>query len=235
MAQNLYREWFVNFRFPGHEKVITVDSPLGNIPEGWKTESFTAIVDILSGGTPKTSIAEYWNGDIFWFTPRDLDNSFCITSTERTITSEGLKHCNSKLYPADTVFITARGTVGKCVISAVPMAMSQTSYALRGRSGIPQPFVYLLALNLVDILKQNATGAVFDTITVDTFRRLNIIVPPTNLLKDFEDIISPMFDILKLLIYLNRNLRQTRDLLLPKLVSGELDVSDLDIKVGEAG
>jgi type I restriction enzyme S subunit len=115
------------------------------------------------------------------------------------------------------------------------MAMSQTSYALRGRDGLPQPFVYLLSLNLVDILQQNATGAVFDTIIVDTFKKLNIFVPPTELLKDFECIISPVFKMLKLLIYTNKNLRQTRDLLLPKLISGELDVSDLDIKIGEAG
>jgi type I restriction enzyme S subunit len=114
------------------------------------------------------------------------------------------------------------------------MAMSQTSYALVGHDGITQFFVYLLSLNLVDILKKNATGAVFDTIIVDTFSKLDIITPSPELLKDFTDIVSPTFIMMKLLIYANKNLIRTRDLLLPKLISGEIDVSDLDIRVEEA-
>jgi type I restriction enzyme S subunit len=234
IAQNLYREWFVKFRFPGYEKAKMIVSSLGMIPEGWEVKRFTDVISVLSGGTPKTSVSEYWNGAIRWFTPRDIGNSFYVTSTERMITKEGLEHCSSKLYPPDTVFITARGTVGKCVITAEDMAMSQTSYALVGHDGITQFFVYLLSLNLVDILKKNATGAVFDTIIVDTFSKLDIITPSPELLKDFTDIVSPTFIMMKLLIYANKNLIRTRDLLLPKLISGEIDVSDLDIRVEEA-
>ncbi len=141
MAQNLYREWFVKFRFPGHENARFVDSPLGRIPEGWEAVAFTEIADVLSGGTPKTTVQEYWGGSIPFFAPKDAPGSFYVTSTEKAITEIGLRRCNSKLYPKDTVFITARGTVGKVVMPSMDMAMNQSCYALRGRQGISQPYL----------------------------------------------------------------------------------------------
>lgn len=130
MAQALYREWFVHFRFPGHKKVKMVDSPLGKIPEGWEVRPFTDLVIVLSGGTPKTTVKEYWRGDIPFFAPKDAPTSFYITETGKSISSLGLSKCNSQLYSKNTVFITARGTVGKVVMPAVNMAMNQSCYAL---------------------------------------------------------------------------------------------------------
>jgi type I restriction enzyme S subunit len=226
MAQMLHREWFVHFRFPGHEHVRLVDSPLGPVPEAWEIGSFTEFVDIFSGGTPRTSTPEYWNGDIPWFTPRDLAGQFFVTDTERKITALGLSKCNSKLYPVGTVFITARGTVGNCVINSVPMAMSQTNYALRGK-GLPQEFVYLMTLNLVDVLRQSATGAVFDTIVLDTFRMQMVIRPPTDLLSRFAAVVQPIFDLLLKLQQKNSNLLCTRDLLLPGMIAGNVEATDI--------
>ncbi|WRH67796.1 MAG: restriction endonuclease subunit S [Planktothrix sp. GU0601_MAG3] len=177
MARSLYREWFVNFRFPGHEQVKMVDSELGLIPEGWEVVSFTDIADILSGGTPKTKISEYWGGDIPFFTPKDAPSSFYVIETDKSITQLGFKKCNSKLYPKDTVFITARGTVGKAVLTAVDMAMNQSCFALKGRENINQYFVFLTINNYVPHLKQTASGATFDAITIDNFRRLMIVKP----------------------------------------------------------
>lgn len=233
VAQNLYREWFVKFRFPGHQHARFVGSPLGRIPEGWEVKRFTDETDILSGGTPSTSIPEYWNGEILWMTPKDIKDSFYVMDTERKITELGLSKCSSVLYPAETVFITARGTVGRCVLAAVPMAMSQTSYALAGRQGNPQHYVYLLTLELVAALKKAATGAVFDTIVVDTFKRQYVAFPPIELRIQFSGKVASGFGLIKNLLHKNTILRRTRDLLLPKLISGEVDVSELDIAVGE--
>jgi type I restriction enzyme S subunit len=227
MAQAIYREWFVNFRFPGHEGVRMVESAVGRIPEGWRIGYFTDYIDVLSGGTPKTTNPEYWGTEIPWFTPQDLTGNYFILDTTRKITKLGLKKCNSKLYPRNTVFITARGTVGKCVLAAVPMAMSQTSYALIGKNGIPQYFVFLLAKNKVDYLKQQATGAVFDTIIVDTFRKLQVMIPTAFVLDQFHNHVAPIFLLIENLQKRNFNLRQQRDLLLPRLVSGELDVGNI--------
>jgi type I restriction enzyme S subunit len=199
------------------------------VPEGWEVVRFTDIVDVLSGGTPKTSVSEYWDGDIPWFTPKDKPESFYILTTAKKITEVGLNKCNSKLYPLDTVFITARGTVGQCALAAVPMAVNQTCYALRGRDGLSQYIVFLMTLELVDALKKSATGAVFDTIVVETFRQQRVLSMPEQLREQFAGIVSPIFSLIKTLQQKNSNLRRTRDLLLPRLISGELDVAALEV------
>jgi type I restriction enzyme, S subunit len=115
MARALYQEWFVRFRFPGQKHVLFADSPIGPVPEGWEVASFTEIAEVLSGGTPKKSEPGYWGGSIPFYTPRDAPQSAYALTTEANITESGLRRCNSGLYPKDTVFITARGTVGRLV------------------------------------------------------------------------------------------------------------------------
>lgn len=230
MAQAIYREWFVNFRFPGHEQVEMVESELGMIPAGWEVVNFTEIADVLSGGTPKTTVPEYWGGAIPFFTPKDAPDFFYVSSTEKMITEEGLNNCASRLYPKDTVFITARGTVGKVAMPAQPMAMNQSCYALRGRDGIDQLFVFFEIRQAVDQLRQQAHGAVFDTIIMDTFRGLKVVCPPADVISRFVQLVRPTVDQSLNLSRKIAILRQTRDLLLPKLISGEINVEALDLE-----
>jgi type I restriction enzyme S subunit len=96
------------------------------------------------GGTPKTGIAEYWNGEIPFFTPKDALGTY-VLATEKALTEAGLSNCNSRLYPVNTVFVTARGTVGKLALAGCPMAMNQSCYALVGTTGYGQHYVYHLA------------------------------------------------------------------------------------------
>ena len=175
MARALYREWFVNFRFPGHEGHPCVASPLGEIPKSWGAVPFTEIADVLSGGTPKTDMADFWDGEIPFFTPRDAPQCFYVHDTDKHVTELGLSRCASQLYGPNTVFITARGTVGKVALSAGPMAMNQSCYALQGKRGISQQFLFLMTLQQVEYLKTNTGGATFDTIIVDTFRRMLVV------------------------------------------------------------
>jgi type I restriction enzyme S subunit len=228
MARALYREWFVHFRFPGHENHPRVASPLGEIPEGWEVRPFTELAEVLSGGTPKTDVAEYWNGIIPFFTPRDAPDCFYIQDTEKHITNLGLAKCASALYPPDTVFITARGTVGKVALPSVEMAMNQSCYALRGRFGIPQRFVFLMTLAQVDYLKTNTGGATFDTIVVDTFRRMEVVKPPLGVVSNFTGRVDALFDQINTFERQLRNLRRTRDLLLPSLLSGQIALDELE-------
>lgn len=224
MARSLYREWFVHFRFPGHENHPRVASPLGEIPSGWEVVPFTGIADVLSGGTPKTDNADYWGGDIPFFTPRDAPDSFYVQDTEKHVTQLGLSKCASDLYPPETVFITARGTVGKVALPSVQMAMNQSCYALRGLEGVPQRFLFLLVLRQVEYLKRNTGGATFDTIVVDTFRRMNIVRPPVDVITRFACTVGGVFDQVDTLQRRIRILRCTRDLLLPRLLSGQIEL-----------
>jgi len=230
MARSLYREWFVNFRFPGHEKTKFTTSKLGKIPAGWTPGVFTDMAEILSGGTPSTAVPSYWDGRIPWFTPRDAGDSFYVLDTDKHLTDEGVENCASEEYPADTIFITARGTVGKLALAGLPMAVNQSCYAVRGKAGYAQRFLYLALLAQVEYLKTNVGGATFATIVTDTFKRMSVTIPPASLVSKFDDLAAPIFGRVRLLGLQNANLRATRDLLLPRLISGEIDVSSLRLE-----
>ena len=225
MARRIYEEWFVRFRFPGHEGVQMVESELGLVPEGWQCGPFTDIADVLSGGTPKKAEPEFWGGAIPFFTPTDAPKTAYVLDTVAHITDAGLMRCASHLYAKDTVFITARGTVGKLALASGDMAMNQSCYALKARSGYGQVFLYLATQGVVSELKAKSHGAVFDTIIMDTFRLMQIVKPPVELAAQLDGLVRPLFDLSLTLSRKNANLRATRDLLLQKLISGELDVS----------
>ena len=188
---------------------------------------FTDLIQILGGGTPKTGENTYWNGNIAFFTPKDVGIPYTLI-TEKTISKEGLSHCNSRLYPVNTVFVTARGTVGKVGMSGVPMAMNQSCYALVGKE-THQLLVYFYTLKAVDRLKHKASGAVFDAITTRDFESEQIMKLSDDDAKAFLCIAEPMFQ--KVLNNCIENLRLStlRDSLLPKLMSGEIDVSAVQL------
>ena len=188
---------------------------------------FTDLIQILGGGTPKTDENTYWNGNIAFFTPKDVGTPYTLI-TEKTITEEGLSHCNSRLYPVNTVFVTARGTVGKVGMSGVPMAMNQSCYALVGKE-THQLLVYFYTLKAVDRLKHKASGAVFDAITTRDFESEQIMKLSDDDAKSFLCIAEPMFQKVLNNSIENQRLSTLRDSLLPKLMSGEIDVSSVHL------
>lgn len=187
----------------------------------------TEIIQILGGGTPKTGESSYWNGNIPFFTPKDVGSPYTL-KTEKTITEEGLAHCNSRLYPVNTVFVTARGTVGKVGLSGVPMAMNQSCYALVGKD-THQLLVYFYTLKAVDRLKHKASGAVFDAITTRDFESESIMKLSDADAKAFLDVAVPMYQTILSNSSENLRLATLRDALLPKLMSGKIDVSDIQL------
>ncbi|WP_341918888.1 restriction endonuclease subunit S [Polaromonas sp. YR568] len=216
----LYREWFIRLRFPGYEHTLIADG----VPQGWARRSAFDSMQVLSGGTPKTTMPDYWDGETPFFTPKDATDGIWVSACERSVSELGIKNCNSKLYPRETVFITARGTVGKLNMAQVPMAMSQSCYALVGKDHLSQRFVYSAMEAGVDALRQQAVGAVFDAIVVDTFKRIKLMVPPVPMLRLFDEAVTSVFDQVENLASQNQKLRTARDLLLPRLMSGELAV-----------
>lgn len=199
-----------------------------NLYDHAETEAgFTEIIQILGGGTPKTGESSYWNGNVPFFTPKDVGSPYTLT-TEKRITEEGLAHCNSRLYPVNTVFVTARGTVGKVGLSGVPMAMNQSCYALVGKDTHPL-LVYFYTLKAVDRLKHKASGAVFDAITTRDFESEIIMKLSDDDAKDFLDVAEPIYRAILSNSFENLRLAALRDSLLPKLMSGELDVSSIPL------
>lgn len=219
-ARLLYEEWFVRLHFPGHKH-----TPITNgLPQGWKKKTALDATDVLSGGTPKTSNPDFWGGEIPFYTPKDATDGFWVTDCERTLTELGIKKCNSRLYPKETVFITARGTVGKLNLAQRPMAMSQSCYALIAKGHLSQLFLFSAMQAAVEELRQHAVGAVFDAIIVDTFKRINLLIPEPRLVRLFDETVFPIFAQIENLTLQNQKLRTARDLLLPRLMSGEIEV-----------
>jgi len=207
-----------------------VDSELDPIPEGWEVKALPDIVDIVLGGTPKTSIAEYWGGEVLWASAKDISNTsdIFITKTERTITRFGLEKSNAKLLPAGTTVITSRGTVGKLCILGVDMAINQTNYGLVSHLDVDKYFVYLAMNNLISTLKQHSHGTIFETITTETLSGVKIVYPRKEVMDIFSSIVSYFMDNIYCNILESQTLAALRDALLPKLISGELRVKDVE-------
>jgi type I restriction enzyme S subunit len=213
-------------KFPEHE-TTAINTETG-LPEGWSHRKCFDVMDVLSGGTPKTKTEEYWNGEIRFFTPKDAKNGVYTEKTEKTITQLGLDKCNSKLYPKNTVFITARGTVGKLNIASEPMAMNQSCYALKAKKGLTQYFLYCALQKTIGAFKGAANGGVFDTIVVDTFRYLPFVQPSKSVVKDFDLKVTPIFYNIQNLLNQNSLLTEARDILLPRLMTGLIDVDTIN-------
>ena len=189
---------------------------------------FTSVIQVLGGGTPKTSKQEYWNGEIPFFTPKDVGTPYVLT-TEKNITPLGLDNCNSRLYPVNIVFLTARGTVGKVSLAGVPMSMNQSCYALAGKDGLHQIIVYHYVLETVKALKHKASGAVFDAIITRDFDTESVPALSSEQIDSFIAVAEPIYsDILNRTIE-NQRLAALRDTLLPKLMNGEIDVSEVKV------
>ena len=217
-ARLLYKEWFVRLRFPGQERVKVKDG----VPEGWERKTAFEVMAVLSGGTPKTNIPGYWGGDIPFFTPKDAIDCLYTFSTERALTEDGLRNCSSRLYPKDTIFITARGTVGKLTLAQTDMAVNQTCYALIAHPPLNQHFLYCALVEGVEQFRSRAVGAVFDAIIRDTFKQIPFLVPDEAVIQVFSKHVTPMIRQIDALSHETRKLAQARDLLLPRLMNGEV-------------
>lgn len=219
-ARQLYREWFVRFRFPGYEHTRISRG----VPDGWQKETAYSAMEVLSGGTPKTTVPDYWDGEIPFYTPKDASDTAYVLQTERAITELGLNNCNSRLYELNTAFISARGTVGKLNLASRPMAMSQSCYALIGKGHVSQLFLFCALKEAIEHFKQHAGGAVFDAIVVDTFKLIPFVVPDEKKVRHFEEAVAPMFRQIANLMEQQEKLRVARDLLLSRLMAGEIAV-----------
>ena len=233
MAQAIYREWFVEFRFPGHENVKLVDSPLGMIPDGW-VSTVGDFGKVTTGKTPTKTRPENFGGEIpFVKTPDMHGNLFCI-STSETLSDVGAMSQSSQTVPPNSVCISCIGTVGVICITTATCQTNQQINTIVPHSQSWREFIVLTLQQSVPRLKQmGAAGATMDNISKGKLMSFSVLLPPKDILDRFSSLTLDLFDRIKILQKHTAVLRKTRDLLLPKLISGDLDVEDLDIETGE--
>ena len=234
MAKTLYDYWFVQFDFPDANgkpykssggKMIYNTTLKREIPAGWKDSNILAVADLLGGGTPTKKKPEYWSGDIPFFTPTDADGTIFKFSTADYITDEGLKGSSTKLFGKHTVFITARGSVGRLVLAGVDMAMNQSCYALRAKSGISHTYLFFLAKELIHHLQVKSSGSVFDSIVSNDIELTNLAIPKNDAVEKFAATVEPAFEKIANNTKENQHLTHLRDWLLPMLMNGQVRVA----------
>jgi type I restriction enzyme S subunit len=234
MAQAIYRQWFVEFKFPGYEGVPLLDSgtQLGEIPEGWEIKTLGDFGKVVTGKTPSKKVDEYWNScDVqFIRTPDMHDQFYCIETTDH-LSLKGADSQSNKYLSPNSLCVSCIGTVGIVTITAVRAQTNQqiNSIVLHDLSDLE--FLYFSLLNLEETIKlYGSTGATMANLSRGKFMALRVITPSKELRAKYHEIDSPMFEQIKNLQQKNANLRATRDLLLPRLVSGKVDISELEIQ-----
>lgn len=221
-AQLLYKEWFVHLRFPGHEHTKIIDS----VPEGWERKNISEVCETIGGGTPSTKISEYWGGDITWVVPSDItkNNSLVLLESERQITEKGLRESSAKLVPAESILMTSRASVGFFALMDHEVCTNQGFINIVPHDNRSRMYVLFNLISRVNEIRSNAKGTTYPEISMGRFREMDIMVPNETLMYQFEEIAYTTIRQVRCLMRTNMNLAKARDLLLPKLMNGEVAV-----------
>lgn len=231
----IYDEWFVKFKFPGHEKVKMVynDKLKREIPEVWEVKTIGESFKVILGGTPARAKPEYWGGDVNWINSGKV-NELRIINNSEGITELGLKKSATKLMPSRTTVLAITGaTLGQISLTEIEVCANQSVVGIYDDNKLYSEYIFLKIKEIINKMIMSAGGGAQQHINKEVVNQTEILIPKKEVISDFNNIIIPIFNEISNLLFKNQNLRKTRDLLLPKLINGEVDVSHLDIKVPE--
>lgn len=221
MAENLYKEWFVRFRFPGHENV---DMENG-LPNGWKISRLADFGRIETGKTPSMEHTEYYGGDYLFIKTPDMHGSMFVYCTQDTLSEEGNKCQIKKLLPPNSIMVSCIGSGGVVAINAKPGHTNQQINAIILKNKEQLEWLYFTCVALKPTIELfGATGATMTNLSKGKFEKLKVIEPQARLVANFHKAVSPIFKQIKLMLQQNEYLTRQRDLLLPRLMSGKLEV-----------
>lgn len=222
MAENLYKEWFVRFRFPGHEKA---DFENG-IPKGWRRGRISEFYTTSSGGTPSRELDEYYvDGTIPWIKTGELQDCLLIDTEER-ITEVAVKKSSAKFFPKDSVLMAMYGVnIGMLAYSTMDATCNQACCVFRDKGNIStKHYLFQCLKSIRDYLLLISFGAAQQNLSQDLIKRVRIVMPDEETVIRFEQKIEPLYNEIKHLLKANACLIRQRDLLLPRLMSGKIEV-----------
>jgi len=224
MARSIYREWFVNFRFPGHEQVQMVDSELGLIPEGWEVKNLSEICEIIMGLSPKS---EFYNENAEGLPlHQGVTNFGAWFPTDKVYTTT-----ITRLAQIGDILFSVRAPVGRINIANKTIVIGRGICAIRSKTG-KQNFVLQQLKDKFYEDNLMGGGTIYPSVTKEEVQKIKMLVPLPEKILAFESQSLSVFRQIEVFLLKNINLRQTRDLLLPRLISGEIDLENLDINTG---
>jgi type I restriction enzyme S subunit len=223
MARALYREWFVQFRFPGHEKIALVESSLGKIPKGWEVKRIGDVFQTVLGGTPSRAKPEFWEGGTIAWINSGKVNDLRITEASELITALALDKSAAKLMPRGTTVLAITGaTLGQVSYLEIETSANQSVVGIVDPSGLWSEWIYLTICERIEGIIKHASGGAQQHINKEVVNDVQVALPPDSLAEDFKRLVAPVFRELAALLFQTQNLRRTRDLLLPRLLSGQV-------------
>lgn len=236
LAQTLFQHWFIDFEFPNEAGQPykssggeMIESEIGNIPKEWKPGTLNDMGKIIGGGTPSKKIEEYYTeNEISWITPKDLSNdkSIYIFKGATGITEEALKKSSANLLPENTVLFSSRAPIGYVAIAGKSVATNQGFKSIVPANGIPSEYIFFLLKHLTPAIEANAGGSTFKEISGSGMKGIRTVLPPITLLFKYKETVESLFDKIKFVEKESKVLVELRDMLLPKLLSGEIELSD---------
>jgi len=226
MAEELYREWFVRLRFPGHDNVKIVKG----VPEGWEVKQITQIYRTSSGSTPSREKSEYYGGNIPWVKTGELKKTFLI-KTEEQITENALENSSAKIFPKHTIILAMYCAMGELSILSLDAATNQACCAFLPKYDyLSYPFSYHLIRNVRQSLINLSFGAAQQNLSQEIIKKFKILVPQKELIQKFSEVVLPVFKTIENFYTQNDRLKIFRDRLLSRLMSGKIDVENMDIQ-----
>ncbi len=224
MAQAIFKNWFVDFEPFKDGKFV--DSELGMIPEGWKVGTLGEFCKCLLGGTPSRSKEEYWNGEVNWINSGEI-NKFRILEASEKITELGLAKSATKLLPKKTTVLAITGaTLGQVSLLEIDTCANQSVIGVLENTEVPYEYIYPFIKDRIEMLIQHQTGGAQQHINKDNVESLIFLLPAINVLEDYISLVSPMYKRIESQCFENFYLSTLRDTLLPRLMSGELEVPE---------
>lgn len=224
MAQAIFKNWFVDFEPFKNGKFV--DSELGMIPEGWKVGTLGDFCKCLLGGTPSRSKEEYWNGDVNWINSGEI-NKFRILEASEKITELGLSKSATKLLPKKTTVLAITGaTLGQVSLLEIDTCANQSVIGVLENAEVPYEYIYPFIKDRIEMLIQHQTGGAQQHINKDNVESLIFLLPAKNVLENYISLVGPMYKRIESQCFENLHLSTLRDTLLPRLMSGELEVPE---------
>ncbi len=226
IARTLFKEWFVNFNYPNADGGRK-HSEFGEIPSNWKVGILGDIYKTTSGGTPSRAKMEYYDDGIYqWVKSKELNNTFII-DTEEKITEEALKNSSAKILPKHSVLIAMYGaTVGEIGITTEAVTCNQAICAFLPNENYPYTFIYHFLLQCKQDIINQAVGSAQQNISQQLLLQYKLVIPASETVKEFHKIVSPLFEKIQDNLAENETLKISRDSLLPKLMSGEIAITE---------
>ena len=225
MARALYREWFVHFRFPGHEKHPRVASPLGDIPQGWAVKSIRQFGTVITGKTPSKANADFYGNDMPFVKTPDMHGNIFILGTSDCLSTAGAESQATKTLPAGSICVSCIGTIGVVSVTTEDCQTNQQINSVILANPASREFLFLRLQDSKQTLENlGANGATMGNVNKGKFEAMEIVCPSDDVLARYHRLVEPMFSEILSLFRQIQNLRRTRDLLLPRLLSGQVEL-----------